>query len=244
VPGRGYATYRVKDRFRDNLPDGEVRVGELVATDPEAEAALWQHVCDIDLTTTVRSWLRPPDDALPELLVDRLRARTSVSAPLYVRLLDVAAAFSARTYAATDTLTFAVHDADRDQSGTYRLDGGPGGGAGRPGRRPRGPDAAGGRRGVGVARGRAGHPAAGRAPAGGAHHGRRGSPRVERLQEGRARRIEPGGRRRRDPRAISKASETLRNLDWFEVKEIRGWIQDGEVQHTQVTLQVGFRLDD
>ncbi len=45
-------------------------------------------------------------------------------------------------------------------------------------------------------------------------------------------------------RAIEKASETLRNLDWFEVKEIRGWIQDGEPQHTQVTLDVGFRLED
>lgn len=43
--------------------------------------------------------------------------------------------------------------------------------------------------------------------------------------------------------AIRKASETVRNLDWFEVKEIRGWIQDGEPQHTQVTLQVGFRLE-
>jgi dodecin len=45
-------------------------------------------------------------------------------------------------------------------------------------------------------------------------------------------------------RAITKASETMRNLDWFEVKEIRGWIQDGEPQHTQVTLQVGFRIED
>jgi len=45
-------------------------------------------------------------------------------------------------------------------------------------------------------------------------------------------------------RAILKASETMRNLDWFEVKEIRGWIHDGEPQHTQVTLQVGFRLED
>ncbi|MEX0705403.1 MAG: dodecin [Nitriliruptoraceae bacterium] len=45
-------------------------------------------------------------------------------------------------------------------------------------------------------------------------------------------------------RAVAKASETMRNLDWFEVTEIRGWIQDGSVQHTQVTLQVGFRLDD
>jgi flavin-binding protein dodecin len=45
-------------------------------------------------------------------------------------------------------------------------------------------------------------------------------------------------------RAVRKAGETMRNLDWFEVKEIRGWIQDGEPQHFQVTLQVGFRIDD
>ena len=44
--------------------------------------------------------------------------------------------------------------------------------------------------------------------------------------------------------AIAKASESVRNLDWFEVKEIRGWIKDGVAQHTQVTLQVGFRLDE
>ncbi len=43
--------------------------------------------------------------------------------------------------------------------------------------------------------------------------------------------------------AIRRASETMRNLDWFEVKEIRGWIRDGEAQHFQVVLDVGFRLD-
>jgi flavin-binding protein dodecin len=45
-------------------------------------------------------------------------------------------------------------------------------------------------------------------------------------------------------RAVAKAGETVRNLDWFEVKEVRGWIEAGEVQHFQVTLQVGFRLED
>jgi predicted acetyltransferase len=124
VPGRGYATYRVKEGFRDNLPDGEVRVGELVATDPEAEAALWQHVCDIDLTSRVRSWLRPPDDPLTQLLVDPLRARTHVSAPLYTRLLDVPKALTSRTYSGEGRVTLRIHDADRDQSGTYRLDAG------------------------------------------------------------------------------------------------------------------------
>ena len=45
-------------------------------------------------------------------------------------------------------------------------------------------------------------------------------------------------------RAIAKASETLRNLDWFEVLDIRGHIADGKVAHYQVTLKIGFRLDD
>jgi len=43
--------------------------------------------------------------------------------------------------------------------------------------------------------------------------------------------------------AISKASESLRNLDWFEVTNIRGHLEDGRVAHYQVTLKVGFRLE-
>lgn len=42
---------------------------------------------------------------------------------------------------------------------------------------------------------------------------------------------------------VHKSSETLRNLDWFEVTEIRGHIEDGEVGHFQVGLKIGFRLD-
>jgi flavin-binding protein dodecin len=45
-------------------------------------------------------------------------------------------------------------------------------------------------------------------------------------------------------RAIAKASETLRNLDWFEVVAVRGQIAEGRVAHYQVTLKVGFRLED
>ena len=45
-------------------------------------------------------------------------------------------------------------------------------------------------------------------------------------------------------RAIAKASETLRHLDWFEVLDIRGHIADGGVAHYQVTLKVGFRLEE
>lgn len=43
--------------------------------------------------------------------------------------------------------------------------------------------------------------------------------------------------------AIDQASETTRNIDWFEVDEIRGWVKNGKPEHFQVTLKVGFRID-
>jgi dodecin len=43
---------------------------------------------------------------------------------------------------------------------------------------------------------------------------------------------------------VARAGRTLRNLDWFEVTEIRGQVEDGEVAHFQVGLKVGFRLDE
>lgn len=44
--------------------------------------------------------------------------------------------------------------------------------------------------------------------------------------------------------AIARASKTTRNLDWFEVTEIRGHIEDGKVAHYQVAMRVGFRIED
>lgn len=43
---------------------------------------------------------------------------------------------------------------------------------------------------------------------------------------------------------VVRASRTLRNLDWFELAEVRGAITDGEVGHYQVTLRIGFRMED
>jgi flavin-binding protein dodecin len=43
---------------------------------------------------------------------------------------------------------------------------------------------------------------------------------------------------------VKRASATLRHLDWLEVTETRGQIVDGEVAHFQVTMKVGFRLED
>jgi len=44
--------------------------------------------------------------------------------------------------------------------------------------------------------------------------------------------------------ALERAGETLRNLDWFEVTQIRGQLEGGQVAHWQVGLKVGFRLDE
>jgi dodecin len=43
--------------------------------------------------------------------------------------------------------------------------------------------------------------------------------------------------------AIARASESLRNLRWFEVVETRGHIEDGKVKHYQVSLKVGFTME-
>jgi len=43
---------------------------------------------------------------------------------------------------------------------------------------------------------------------------------------------------------VKKASETVENMRWFEVSEIRGEIEDGEIAHFQVTMKVGFTIED
>ena len=42
---------------------------------------------------------------------------------------------------------------------------------------------------------------------------------------------------------VSRASQTVRNLDWFEVGTIRGHIEDGQVAHFQVQMKIGFRIE-
>ena len=44
--------------------------------------------------------------------------------------------------------------------------------------------------------------------------------------------------------AVGRASRTLRNLRWFEVVQTRGHLEGGKIQHYQVTLKIGFTIDD
>ena len=44
--------------------------------------------------------------------------------------------------------------------------------------------------------------------------------------------------------AIRKAAQTVRNIEWFQAEEIRGQVVDGDIAYYQVTVKVGFRVDD
>ena len=44
--------------------------------------------------------------------------------------------------------------------------------------------------------------------------------------------------------AVRKASETVRNIEWFQTEEVRGQVLDGDVAYFQVTLKLGFRVED
>jgi flavin-binding protein dodecin len=43
---------------------------------------------------------------------------------------------------------------------------------------------------------------------------------------------------------IERAATTLRHIDWFEITQVRGQVKDGAVEHFQVGIKVGFRLED
>ena len=44
--------------------------------------------------------------------------------------------------------------------------------------------------------------------------------------------------------AVERTSKTTRHVDWFEVTQVRGYVRDGAVDHFQVSLKLGFRLED
>lgn len=122
VPGRGFALYRWKDEFDHLTPAGRVHVSMLVATDPEAESALWELLFDIDLTVTLKATMRPADDALLWLVDNRAVVRDMGAEHLYLRLVDLPLALTSRAYAADGTVSFTVTDATCAwNAGTWRL---------------------------------------------------------------------------------------------------------------------------
>jgi predicted acetyltransferase len=99
---RGYALCSGRAEWDTDtfLPDGSIEVRELTASDPAASAALWENLLSRDLATEIKAALRPADDPLLFQLADSRRLRPRVADGLWVRLVDLPAALSARGYAA------------------------------------------------------------------------------------------------------------------------------------------------
>jgi predicted acetyltransferase len=101
-------------------------IHDLWGRTPDAEAALWRYVFDIDLVRTVKAQERPVDDLIRWFLIDRrdLQVR-SVWDEQWVRLIDVDAALRARSYGSDETVTIAVRDRMLPHNNaTWRIAGG------------------------------------------------------------------------------------------------------------------------
>ncbi|SHN14051.1 GNAT family N-acetyltransferase [Actinacidiphila paucisporea] len=125
----GMTAYQVNDPYwPDKLPNADAEVLWQIAATPVADAALWRYLLSLDWVVRLKSGHRAPDDILPLLLGDPRAARTKTFADyMWLRLLDIPVALSARGYAplAAD-LVLDVHDPAGLAGGTFRLETAPG----------------------------------------------------------------------------------------------------------------------
>nr|WP_235215852.1 enhanced intracellular survival protein Eis [Mycobacterium kyorinense] len=113
----GYALYRVH-----NDDKSLARVSELKAVTTDAHVALWRTLLGLDLIETVAVETHP-DDPLPYLLSDsRLARTTGRQDDLWLRIMDIPAALTARTYQADLSTVFEVSDAFRGDGGRFALE--------------------------------------------------------------------------------------------------------------------------
>jgi predicted acetyltransferase len=128
-PPDGHCRYTVEERWGGDGAQFTLRVSEMAAVDPEVEAALWEHCFAVDLVTRIECGRRPELDVLSWRLADaRARQVTAVGDNLWIRILDVEAALSARGYGSEGSLVLEVDDPFRPAAGgRFQLDAGPDG---------------------------------------------------------------------------------------------------------------------
>lgn len=107
---RGYALYRTQASWEEGIADGTIRIREFIASDPAATASLWADLLSRDLVGEVVARNQPIDDPLLAMLGDQRRAQPMVSDALWVRLIDLPAALSQRTYSSAADIVLDVID--------------------------------------------------------------------------------------------------------------------------------------
>ena len=123
---QAYAIYRLHVSFGDLGPETKLRTLEVVAATPAATASIWRYLLDVDWTKTVSASLQPVDHPLLLLLARPNFSKPTLSDGIWVRLVDVGAALSGRSYAAAAApLVFDVRDAFCPwNEGRWRLESG------------------------------------------------------------------------------------------------------------------------
>lgn len=121
---RGYATFRRKVDWQVRGPRGTVAAGEVVALDAAAAHRLWSTLLDLDLSDELEPFLLPTDDAIMSLLIDPRSAQPRIADNVWVRIIDIAAALSARQYATDIDVVLQVSDERLPaNAGTWHLRG-------------------------------------------------------------------------------------------------------------------------
>jgi predicted acetyltransferase len=111
----------VKRNWQSRKPGHEVHAKEILGTTPQAYAALWRYLLDIDLTTTVRADAAV-DDPIIHMLKDATDNSRQVSDGLWVRIVDIDRALPLRAYSAPLDVVLAVEDEFCPwNAGTWRL---------------------------------------------------------------------------------------------------------------------------
>ncbi len=105
-----YALYRLALGFDRGVQTGSVDVAEALGDSPRATRAIWRYLLDIDWMARLRAWQLPVDHPLLLLLAEPRRLRLSIRDGLWVRLVDVEAALSARSYASPGAVVIEVSD--------------------------------------------------------------------------------------------------------------------------------------
>lgn len=122
----GYVVYSIKSDWGESEPNNEVRVRELAATTPQALAATWAFVAELDLVRQLTARNRPLDEPLQHLLADPFAVQLSVTDNLWVRVVDVGRGLAARWYAHEIDIVLDVTDEFCPwNEGRWRLSGGP-----------------------------------------------------------------------------------------------------------------------
>ncbi|GGP73142.1 UPF0256 protein [Streptomyces melanogenes] len=120
----GYVRFHTKPVWDAAGPKGVVTLRDINADSPAVYGALWRFLCDIDLMSTVKAGNRPVDDPLLHLVSDVRRCGVRVRDGLYVRLVDVGAALSSRSYSSPVDLVLDVSDSFCGwNAGRWRLSG-------------------------------------------------------------------------------------------------------------------------